>query len=148
MMVWRNLMASAFGRWKEFRPMMLPNPPPSRIPRASSNTFLSSLFAPPEKITIRRPSNELCTTCLTRSASVLIGICVDSYTFFAAACSKCAVGNFTLMICAPSCAAICAANCGHEAGGGLGISQQAIANCFEMGRFILSFPILNNSSFD
>jgi len=54
--------------------MMEPNPPPSRIARASSNIFLSSLLAPPEKITMRRPSNELCTTCLMRSESVLIGI--------------------------------------------------------------------------
>ncbi len=53
--------------------MMEPNPPPSRIARTSSNTVFSSLFAPPEKITIRRPSNELCTICLTRSASVEMG---------------------------------------------------------------------------
>src|SRR6478609_1280888 len=61
--------------------MMEPKPPPSRMARASSNTFLSSLLAPPEKMTIRRPPNELWTMCFTRSARVLIGICVDSYTF-------------------------------------------------------------------
>ena len=89
--------------------MIDPNPPPSRIARASSYTVFSSLFAPPEKMTILRPSNELCTTCFTRSANVLIGTFSASYTFFAAACSKCAVGNLTLMIWAPNWAAIWAA---------------------------------------
>jgi hypothetical protein len=47
------------------------DPSPLRMARASSETFLSSLVAPPEKMTIRRPSNALCTTCFTaRSAGL------------------------------------------------------------------------------
>lgn len=72
-------MAAARGRWNELRPMMVPNPPPSRMARISSRTALSSsLAAPPEKITIRRPSKALWTTCRTRSASVPIGTLVLS----------------------------------------------------------------------
>ena len=71
-MVFKNFTASDFGRWNELRPMIDPNPPPSRIARTSSKIVFSSLFAPPEKMTMRRPSNELCTICLTRSAKVAV----------------------------------------------------------------------------
>jgi hypothetical protein len=47
MMVWRNFIASALGRWNEFRPMM--EPTRRHQNGALSNTFLSSLLAPPEK---------------------------------------------------------------------------------------------------
>src|SRR5215207_8082043 len=90
--------------------MIEPNPPPSRSCRYSSNRRLSSsLVAPPEKITIRLPSKADWTTWRTRSASVLMGTPALSYDFLASACSRCALGGFTLMICAPSCAAIWAA---------------------------------------
>ena len=79
----RNFKASSFLRWNELRPMIDPNPPPSRMARASSNTCSSLAAAPPEKITIRCPLKALCTTWWTRSERVPIGICCLSYTFLA-----------------------------------------------------------------
>ena len=55
--------------------MIEPKPPPSRIARTSLKKASSlSLFAPPEKITIRLPLKELCTTWLTRCDKVSIGM--------------------------------------------------------------------------
>ena len=67
------------------------------------------LASPPEKMTMRLPLKALWTTWRTRSASVLVGMCYFSKTFFASACSMRSLGGFTLMMCAPSWAAICAA---------------------------------------
>src|SRR3989304_4097795 len=55
--VFKKRSASGFFRWNELRPMIEPNPPPSRIARTCSNTASSRSAAPPEKITIRRPAN-------------------------------------------------------------------------------------------
>src|SRR5574341_567168 len=53
MIVFKNLSASGFFRWNEFRPMIEPNPPPSRMARTCSKTASSVSAAPPEKITRR-----------------------------------------------------------------------------------------------
>ena len=50
--------------------MIEPKPPPSRMPRISSSIAGVPFASPPEKITMRRPSNADCTTWRTRSASV------------------------------------------------------------------------------
>lgn len=51
--------------------MIEPNPPPSWMARASLKTALALfLFAPPEKMTMRRPSKADCTTWRTRSVRV------------------------------------------------------------------------------
>ena len=72
---------------------------------------------------MRRPLNALRTTSRTRSASVPIGIFSASYTFLAAETSRCAVGGFTLMMCAPSWHAICAA---------YALTSTAVSPSFEM----------------
>ena len=63
--------------------MIDPKPPPSRMARTSSKMADVSFASPPEKMTMRRPLNALCTTWRTRSARVAIGIRSFSYTFFA-----------------------------------------------------------------
>ena len=50
--------------------MIEPKPPPSAVCRFSSSTASTPLASPPEKMTMRRPSKALWTTCCTRSASV------------------------------------------------------------------------------
>jgi hypothetical protein len=67
------------------------------------------LASPPEKMTMRLPLKQLCTTWRMRSVSVAIGIWYFSKTFCASACSTWAVGGLTLMTWAPSWAAMCAA---------------------------------------
>src|SRR2546430_2667788 len=62
MTVLRNRRASGFRRWNELRPMIEPKPPPSRIALTCSKTASSVSAAPPEKITIRRPSKAAWTT--------------------------------------------------------------------------------------
>ena len=70
----RSEIASVLGRWNELRPMIEPNAPPSARPRISSSISAFPYAAPPEKITMRRPLNALCTTWRARSASVPTGI--------------------------------------------------------------------------
>ena len=56
MILFSIAIASGFLRWNELRPIIEPKPPPSRIALTSANRDSSSLFGPPEKITMRRPS--------------------------------------------------------------------------------------------
>jgi len=54
--------------------MIEPNEPPSARPLISASTSSVPLASPPEKMTMRRPPKELCTTWRVRSASVATGI--------------------------------------------------------------------------
>ena len=101
--------ASSWGRWKELRPMIVPNPPPSAVWRFSSSTSSTPLAAPPEKITMRRPSKAPWMTCFTRSASVSSLTPAFSSAAVAFSSHGAFVGGLTLMTSAPSWAAICAA---------------------------------------
>jgi hypothetical protein len=91
--------------------MIEPKPPPAAMPFTSASTSSVPLASPPEKMTMRRPLNADCTQWRTRSAQGADGdvALLARRTFFASACSMCAFGGLTLMMCAPSCAAICAA---------------------------------------
>jgi hypothetical protein len=107
--LWRcgRRTASALGRWNALRPMIEPKPPPSAMPRISSSTPRCPSLAAREDDDAAA-AERACTTwrCARPACDRDLLALVD---LLGGACSRCAVGGFTLMMCAPSWAAICAA---------------------------------------